>query len=217
MLGVVSGSRHSDPESPFAAVVVVGSLGALQAFGAILGCLPSGFPAAIVFGLHRGNTHGLTEELLARRGNLPVRTARDGLLLAPATVYLAPWNRQLLLAAGGAMRIVPGAAGTGHRFADALLRSAAQAFGSRLIAVVLSGRLNGGADGAREVKRLGGRVLAQAPGTAVAPSMPTAALASGCVDFALGPEALAHALVALCSSPGAAELFRVRLNAGVRS
>jgi two-component system chemotaxis response regulator CheB len=213
----MSGSRHNGPESPFAAVVVVVSQGGLQAFGAILGCLPSDFPAGIVLGLHRSDSHGLTEELLERRGTLPVRAARDGLRLGPATVYLAPWDRQLLLAAGGAMRIVPGEAGTGHRFADALLRSAAQVFGPRLIAVVLSGRLNGGADGAREVKRRGGRVLAQAPGTAAAPSMPIAALASGCVDFVLGPEALAHALVALCSSPGAAELFRVRLNAGARS
>jgi chemotaxis response regulator CheB len=47
--------------------------------------------------------------------------------------------------------------------------------------------------------------------------MPRAALATGAVDFALPPEMLGQALVALCAATGAADLFRVRLNAGVRS
>lgn len=89
----------------------------------------------------------------------------------------------------------------------ALLSSAAGALGSRLIAVVLSGRLTGGAEGVREVKRLGGRVLVQDPATAEAPAMPEAALATGCVDFVLPAEGLGHALVALCAAAGASELF----------
>jgi two-component system chemotaxis response regulator CheB len=104
-----------------------------------------------------------------------------------------------------------------HRYADPLLTSAADVFGSRMIAVVLSGRLNGGAAGVQAVKRRGGRVLAQDPTTAIIPAMPDAALATGCVDFALPPESLGRAIVALCAASGAAELFRVRLNAGVRS
>jgi two-component system chemotaxis response regulator CheB len=66
-------------------------------------------------------------------------------------------------------------------------------------------------------KERGARVLVQDPDTAAAPSMPTAALATGAVDFALPPETLGQALVALCAATGAADLFRVRLNAGVRS
>jgi hypothetical protein len=47
--------------------------------------------------------------------------------------------------------------------------------------------------------------------------MPNAALATGCVDFALGPESLGPALLALCAATGAAELFRVRVNPSVIS
>jgi two-component system, chemotaxis family, protein-glutamate methylesterase/glutaminase len=112
--------------------------------------------------------------------------------------------------------VVPGA-GVGHRFADELLASAARALAPRLIAVVLSGRLDGGARGVREVKRHGGRVIVEDAGSAAAPAMPTAALATGCVDFALSPERLGDALIALCAAAGAAELFRVRMNAGVTS
>jgi two-component system chemotaxis response regulator CheB len=69
----------------------------------------------------------------------------------------------------------------------------------------------------REVKRRGGRVLVEDPRTADAPGMPSAALATGCVDFALSPERLGHALLTLCTAAGAAELFRVRINGGVSS
>lgn len=57
--------------------------------------------------------------------------------------------------------------------------------------------------------------MVQDPQSADAPSMPNAALATGCVDFVLPPEGLAHAIVAMCAVAGASELFRVRLNAAV--
>jgi chemotaxis response regulator CheB len=47
--------------------------------------------------------------------------------------------------------------------------------------------------------------------------MPNAALATGCVDYALPAERLGHALLALCAATGGAELFRIRINAGVSS
>jgi two-component system chemotaxis response regulator CheB len=212
----VSGTRHID--RPFELVVAVGSQGALQAFQSFLASLPATFSTAVVFDLHRNDTHGVTETLLARRVVLPVCAANDGCPIEDGIVYVAPCDRQLVVGEDRRFRTLdPDAEVKAHRFADRLLTSAAQVFGSRMIAVVLSGRLNGGAAGVQAVKRRGGRVLVQDPSTAVAPSMPTAALATGCVDFALPPESLGRAVVALCAASGAAELFRVRLNAGVRS
>jgi two-component system chemotaxis response regulator CheB len=212
----MSGTRHNG--HPFDTVVVVGSQGGLQAFEAVLECLPAGFPAAVVFDLHRNDRHGLTEQVLRRYSALPIRPAAEALLLEPGTVYVAPCDRQLVVTGERRLSLkVAANGGTGHRHADALLASAAQVFGPRLIAVVLSGRLEGGARGVAAAKERGARVLVQDPDTAAAPSMPTAALATGAVDFALPPETLGQALVALCAATGAADLFRVRLNAGVRS
>jgi two-component system chemotaxis response regulator CheB len=194
---------------------VVGSQGALDSFQVLLDALRGDFPAAVVFDLHRRESYGILEGLLRRRGMLAVSTAREGLRLEPGIVYVAPHDRQLVITAERRFGLLGSGDGPGHRFADELLVSAAAAFGPALIAVVLSGRLERGARGVREVKRQGGRVLVQDPETAVAAAMPNAALATGCVDFALESRSLGHALLALCAAPGAAELFRVRLNAAV--
>jgi two-component system chemotaxis response regulator CheB len=202
---------------PFEAVVVVGSQGALDSFQTMAGRLPEGFRAAVIFDLHRSEGHGMTEHILRRRCALPVQLAGDGVVLEPGRIYLAPHDRQLVIGEQGSLRTVGPVEGMGHRFADALLISAARVLGPRAIGVVLSGRLDGGARGVRELKRYGGRVIVQDPRSAVAPAMPSAALATGCVDFALSPERLGHALVAFCDAIGAAELFRVRMNAAVAS
>ncbi len=195
--------------------MVVGSLGALESFKTVLTALPSDFPAALVFDLHRGESYGWLEERLRSWGALQVSSAVEGAGLEPGTVCVAPHDRQLVLTADRMLGFLGSGNGFGHRFADELLVSAASAFGTEAIAVVLSGRLDRGARGVSEVKRQGGRVLVQDPATAMAAAMPKAALATGCVDFALSPESLGHALLALCSVPGGAELFRVRLNVAV--
>jgi two-component system chemotaxis response regulator CheB len=216
-LDLVLATRHS-VAAPFDAVVTVGSQGALRAFQVIVGDLPAEFPAAVVFDLHRTDRSGVTELLVARHSVLPVRPAVEGYALEPATVYVAPSDRQLVLREDRMLCVLDGSGGSRAGWlADALLSSAARAYGPRLIAVVLSGRLTAGAAGVQAVKRCGGRVLVQDPATADAPSMPNAALATGAVDFALPPDSIGKAIVALCAASGAAELFRVRLNAGVRS
>lgn len=213
----MSAIRHSDG-LPFDAVVAVGSQGALQAFQVVAGHLTAELPAAVVFDLHRAAPSGISEQLVARRSVLPVQPAVDGQALERATVYMTPSKRHVVVGEDRTLAVLDG---EDSRHADwrpdPLLRSAARVYGPRLIAVVLSGRLSGGAEGISEVKRRGGRVLVQDPQTAVAPSMPNAALATGAVDFALPPDGIGTAIVALCAASGAAELFRVRLNAGVRS
>jgi two-component system chemotaxis response regulator CheB len=190
--------------------VIVGSHGGLEAAKVLLGCLPEGFPATVVVDLHRNNALGGTPRVLARHMSLPLQVASDGLVHQRGTVYLAPHDCSVLLSD----RQFVGVLGTAspcrwHRFADILLSGAAQCFGSRLIAIILSGHLDGGALGARAVKTHGGTVLVQAPATAPAPAMPRAALSTGCVDFALPPSLLGSAVVELCAAAGAADLFRV--------
>ncbi|HEX6459094.1 MAG TPA: chemotaxis protein CheB [Thermoleophilaceae bacterium] len=195
---------------------MVGSQGALPAFRTILGYLPASFPAAVVFDLHRRQSNDFAAALLAKASHLPVESVSETTRLRPGAVLVTPPDRQTVLTETELMPTsTRGRDRMGHPFADRLLTTAAAAFGPRLICVVLSGRLAGGAEGVRAAKQCGARVLVQDPASASAPSMPRAALATGCVDFVLPPESLGAALAALCAAPGAAELFRVRLNTAV--
>jgi two-component system, chemotaxis family, protein-glutamate methylesterase/glutaminase len=59
---------------------------------------------------------------------------------------------------------------------DPLFRSAAKAYGSNVIGIILSGGLNDGTAGLYEIKKNNGVTVVQNPDSAVNPEMPHSAL-----------------------------------------
>jgi two-component system chemotaxis response regulator CheB len=197
--------------APFDVVLIAGSLGAVKLHRTVLEALPPDLPAAVVVVQHRRpGADGLTE-LLGRAAALPVADLPERGRLERGTVSVASPRRQATFLAPFTVDStpVPDARPPRPR-ADPLMVSAARHHGARTLAVVLSGRLDDGAAGARAVKLAGGQVIAQSPDTAYAPGMPGATLATGCVDLALAPERIGPAIAVLCGVPGAAALFRGR-------
>ncbi|MGY1786319.1 chemotaxis protein CheB [Geodermatophilus sp. SYSU D00698] len=201
------GSVPLDGQAPFGVVVLAASAGGVRALRTVLAGLPRDFPVPVLVVQHRaaGTTDPLVP-LLRAVTDLPVRAAAAGPLRAGVSVL--PAGTTGLLEAGGDLIPVEhpnlGAA-------DRLMTSAAGAYGRRVLAAVLTGRLDDGAAGVRAVRRAGGRVLAQDPADAEAPGMPSAALATGCVEHVLPLRLVAPALVAYAMAPGAAELLAVPL------
>jgi two-component system chemotaxis response regulator CheB len=78
---------------------------------------------------------------------------------------------------------------------DLLFQSAAESYGARVLAVVLTGTGIDGAAGVRAVKAAGGFVIAQDPATAEHRGMPEAARRTGCVDLLLPLAAIGPAIV----------------------
>jgi len=200
------GVHNGKAPTSFQAVVVAASTGGMRALFALLAPLPADFPVPILV-VHHGGNAGLAL-LLARRTELPVRLATLGAPVSAHGVSVLP----------AAMSVTTVGAGQPPRFtpSDSALRPADQAlvamaghYGPLLIAVVLTGRLDDGARGTRAVKRSGGRVLVQDPNTAQEPAMPTAAMATGCLDFVMPLDRLGTALIALAMAPGGADLFAV--------
>ncbi|MGY1822930.1 chemotaxis protein CheB [Geodermatophilus sp. SYSU D00079] len=194
-----------DRRPGFSVVVLAASAGGVRALRTVVSGLPSDFPVPVLVVQHRGSgTPEILTALLRARGQLPVQTATPGVLQPGVTVLPAGMTGELQPDGHLSLRPSPTTS-----TADGLFTSAAAAFGRGVLAVVLTGRLSDGSAGVRAVRRAGGRVLVQDPDDAEAPGMPSAALATGCVEHALPLSLVAPALVAYVMAPGAAELFAV--------
>ncbi|GAA3677195.1 two-component system chemotaxis response regulator CheB [Lentzea atacamensis] len=193
----------------FDVVCMAASMGGVVAYRDLVRLLPETSPAAIVLVQHRTlRDRDAFVDALRYRSVLPVRLLSEGDRLSPGVVHVVPARSSAVLTAADGVRLRPV---NDYRSADPLFTSAAAAFGPRVLAAVLTGRLDDAALGVRHVKGAGGRVLAQEPATAAASGMPSAAIATGCVDFVLPLPVLAHALVSLVMAPGAANMMRVAL------
>jgi two-component system chemotaxis response regulator CheB len=164
-------------------VVIGGSAGAVSPLQEIVAGLPRGLPAAVFVVLHvsRQSPSGIAS-LLDRAGLLPVRDAVDGAPIVSGTVTVAVSDHHLSLDAE-AMRVVKGPLQSRHRPSiDVLFRSAALAFGERVVGVVLSGVLDDGSAGLLAIKQQGGLTIVQDPTDARFGEMPDSALRSTRVD-----------------------------------
>jgi two-component system chemotaxis response regulator CheB len=180
-------------------IVVVGaSAGGVEALTELAAGLPADLRAAVFVVLHvppRGESQ--LPVILSRAGALAAALARDGEEIRYGRIVVAPPDRHLLLTRDQ-VRIVYGPKEHHVRPAvDPLFRSAALAFGPRVIGVVLTGALDDGASGLLAIKREGGMALVQDPETAVVPSMPRTALRYVNADACLPVTELAGKIVTL--------------------
>lgn len=183
-------------------VVIGGSAGALEPLQRLLSDLPGGLAATLFVVVHTAaSTYSILADILDRAGLLPADLARDGLAFEPGRVYVAPPDLHLLLD-DGHMLLRRGARENLSRPAiDPLFRSAAAAYGGRVIGVLLSGTLYDGAAGLRAIKRCGGIAVVQDPADALYPDMPRHALQRAEVDSRASAAELAHLLTALVAEP----------------
>lgn len=177
------------PTTPAHAIVIGGSAGALEALAAILPALPPAFPLPIAIVVHLPpNRPNLLPEVLGARCALPVREADDKEPLAPGTVYVAPPGYHLLIERARSFVLsVDETVHYSRPAIDVLFDSAADAYGPALAGVLLSGANEDGARGLARIARAGGATLVQAPETAVARTMPEAALRLGHPAHTLPP------------------------------
>ena len=183
-------------------VVMAASAGGVAALRTVLSALPPDFPLPIAVVQHRSAAHpNMLARVLGCRIPLKVKTAENGEVMRPGTVYLAPPDLHMTVAAGGRISLRNGMKIRHVRSsANPLFESAAEALQGRVIAVVLTGYDSDGTDGVQLVKRQGGIVIAQDQATAAHFEMPRAAIESGSVEHILPLHLIAGELVRLAKT-----------------
>jgi len=187
------------PQSAIKRLVVIGSsAGGINALREVLPSLPAGLPAAIIIVQHLVSTRKTQLHLaLNRTSHLRVIMARHGAALEPGTAYLAVpgkhvtiENEILILNTDEKVRYV-------RPSVDVLFISAARAYDSRVIGIILSGSGADGAAGCLEIKAKGGVIIAQDEKTSQWFGMPGAAIEMGSVDYVLNIKEIAGKIVEL--------------------
>jgi two-component system, chemotaxis family, protein-glutamate methylesterase/glutaminase len=184
-------------------VVIGGSAGAVEVLRTVVGSLPADFPAAVLIVVHAGpRSPALLPDILGRAGPLPARFADTGVPIQPGQILVAPADHHMLATQRGVV-LTRGARENFQRpSVDPLFRSAAVAFGTRVVGVIVSGNLDDGTAGLSAVQRCGGLTIVQDERDAAYPSMPASAGANVPVDHTAPAAAIASLLVRATTEPG---------------
>jgi two-component system, chemotaxis family, protein-glutamate methylesterase/glutaminase len=187
-------------------IIVVGtSAGGVEALKVLTRGLPEDLPAAILIVMH-SSPQGpyLLPRILAKAGPLDVAETIDGVPIEPGKIYVAPPDRHLLVK-GSCISLSKGPKENRSRPAiDPLFRTAAAAYGPRVVGVILTGMLDDGTAGLSAVKERGGTTVVQDPKDALYPSMPTSALRYVGADYTLRLSEIAPLLARLAREPTSA-------------
>nr|WP_255616684.1 chemotaxis response regulator protein-glutamate methylesterase [Microvirga puerhi] len=154
-------------------------------------------PVLIVQHMPAMFTSVFAEHLRAQTGVTACEPSH-GELLRPGTVFIAPGGRHMGLSVDRgypAIRLDDGAPVNFCRPAvDVLFRDAAAAFGSAVLAVVLTGMGSDGTQGARLLAQAGATILAQDESTSIVWGMPGSIVKAGLAQDVLPLEAIGPAL-----------------------
>ena len=204
-MGSVNGRPPRIARQDHDIVVIGASTGGVEALATLVQGLPSDLPAAIFVVLHLSpEVPSHLPEILNRHSALPARHPRDGEPIQLGQIYVAPPDRHLLVDKG-LVRVVRGPRENRHRPAiDPLFRTAALAYGPRVIGVVLTGALDDGTAGLYAIKQRGGLAIVQDPRDALIASMPESALEYVDVDYCVPLSELAPVLARAVHNPSPA-------------
>jgi two-component system chemotaxis response regulator CheB len=200
-------SRRADIDKAIAgrrieALVIGASAGGIEALLQILPALPPTFNVAVVCILHMPPDHeSRLAELFGERVSLPVRDALDKAQVEPGTIYFALPGYHLSMENDRTFSLSCEPPVHYARPAiDVLMESAADAYGSALAAVLLTGANQDGAEGMAHIKECGGLTIVQDPKEAQSPTMPQEAIARSAPHLVL-PLARIAALLPMLEKP----------------
>lgn len=157
--------------------VVGASWGGLAALTTLFSELPGDFKLPLVVVQHRSrHADNLLASLLQDVTRLRVVDVEDKEPLIAGSVYVAPANYHLLVEDGHLSLTTDPLVRFSRPSIDVTFTSAADAYRSATLGVVLTGANEDGSRGLRRIVDLGGKAIVQDPATAESKAMPLAAI-----------------------------------------
>ncbi|MCF8477968.1 MAG: chemotaxis response regulator protein-glutamate methylesterase, partial [Pseudolabrys sp.] len=166
------------PHLPPRALLIGASTGGPQALNKLvaqIGAIIDRVPVLITQHMPPTFTAILAEHL-AELSKRPAHEARDGEPINAGTIYLAPGGKHMQVARRNGAAVIEISNGPMVNFCkpavDPLFASAASLWGSKVLALVLTGMGSDGLQGAKAIVAAGGHVLAQDEASSVIWGMP---------------------------------------------
>jgi len=186
-------------EHPKSIVVIGASAGGLNSLSEMVRYLPIGLDIAycIVLHLSRKGIGDYVVHTLQKITSLHCSLAKDGDAIETDHIYVARPNQHMLVKEG---KFLLGAGPEENRWRpsiDVLFRSAAVAYTSQAIGVILSGLLDDGTSGMWAIKRSGGKCIVQDPNEAEYPDMPLSVINHMEVDHVITLEEIGPAIAVI--------------------
>lgn len=175
------------------ALIFGGSAGSLDVLLKVIPDLRPDLSFPIVIVLHRKpGADQILPDLLAAKTQLRVKELEEKEFIQKGTIYIAPSDYHILIE-------------NNHTFSfdhsekinysrpsiDVTFQSAADAYKTHVVCILLSGSNADGVEGLKRVKRFGGTAVIQNPDTAIVPYMPAQARLQVSIDAVLEPEEMA--------------------------
>lgn len=186
---------------PVRIVIIGGSAGSLEVLLQVLPNLSPMDSFALVIVLHRKSSEDMTlENLIALKTTIPVREVEDKTPLLPGFLYIAPSDYHLLFEKNDLLSLDTSEKINHSRPSiDVSFESAADAFGTAVVAILLSGANADGTAGLIAIRDAGGTTVVQKPETAEMPYMPANAIAHLTPDYLLDVREIANFIEGLTS------------------
>jgi two-component system chemotaxis response regulator CheB len=168
-------------------IVIGASAGGQKACKEVLRNLPEAIPAAVIVMQHMASESppDFLPSWLGEATRLPIIAIRSGERIRGGAVYIVPPGKSVSLK-GRRLELASILPRTGpDATINILFQSAAQAFGDRVIGVILTGLLRDGTNGLKAVHDAGGLTIVQDPTEAEYPDMPASAMKDLPVTFCL--------------------------------
>ncbi len=209
-LGRRGGARVQTPSRPPVAAVarrtstvrpgiiaIGGSTGAPPVLLQLMAGLKEAVTQPIIITQHMPATFtALLAEQLERAGGRPCAEGRDGEPILAGRAYVAPGGFHMTVGRSGVTPVIRLNQDAPEHFCrpavDPMLRSAAEVYGNRVLAVILTGMGADGAEGCRITAQAGGRFAVQDEASSAVWGMPGAAAKTGLAEAILPAQSIAN-------------------------